>query len=197
VKGVVLDEHEARINTATITIEGSGIQRLIKTNELGEYEFDVPNGIYQIRAEVPNYYAFKRAAFRVKPNTVRIVNIVPVQRVLSIGLEATLQGEREQVKTAPPAEFESLKAPNPGEPSLEIVVRFQKRETDGEFVQYRGASLTYDAFTIYADRIRLDKRTLNLEASGKLIVEDGEHRIHATSIRASLKEHIVDLTFTF
>jgi len=197
VRGVVLDPHEARIIDATITVEGSRFVRVIKTNELGEYEIEVPSGVYRIRAEIPRYFPFQRAAFRVDGDAVRMINIVPTQRVLSTGLEVTARGSRQDVTTVSPPQNESFSLATRSGPLLEAVIQFQKRGTDGDFIRYSGAMLTYDSLAIYADTIRLNKRTLELKASGKLVVEDGKQRIHGTSVEANLREGTIGITLTF
>jgi hypothetical protein len=196
VKGVVLDPNEARISNARITIEGSGFEKAISTNELGEYEFEVPSGIYGIRAEVPNY-SFQRAAFRVKPRTVTMINIMPVQRILSTGLEVTREGARESVTAAPPPQSENLPFTASGEPLLDVAIEFQQRQMAGEFIEYGKAMLSYDCLTIYARRIRLNKRTFDLDASEGLVVEDGNQRLHGSYARANLRERKVALTLSF
>lgn len=54
---------------------------------------------------------------------------------------------------------------------------------------HRGVMVTFDALTIYANRIRLDKETLKLIADGEedILVIVGDKYIHAKQVEVNFK----------
>lgn len=47
--------------------------------------------------------------------------------------------------------------------------------------------VSFDALTIYADRVRLDSRSSTLEAQGNVVVEDGKRRLKISNAEIDLK----------
>ena len=44
-----------------------------------------------------------------------------------------------------------------------------------------------DSLTIYADKVRLAKKTLQIEANGNVVVEDGKNRTEAKSVKVKFE----------
>src|SRR5882724_1037629 len=127
IKGIVLDPNEARIPAVTILIEGGHVTRRLTTNDLGEYESEVPAGTYHIKADLPNYFPFQRAAIRVESGKTVTINVAPAQRVLSVGLEVTEQGVQEPVRMAPLPQYEIFALRSPPRDDLDVLVQYQRR----------------------------------------------------------------------
>lgn len=65
-KGKVVDVMGASIAKTTVTISGSSTRNQVVTNEAGEFEIQLPAGIYRIRTEdMPGFAASKYAKVRV------------------------------------------------------------------------------------------------------------------------------------
>lgn len=65
ITGVVLDANDARIASATIRIENARFSREIQSTDEGNFEFELPEGTYQITIEKDGFRRFKLSDFRV------------------------------------------------------------------------------------------------------------------------------------
>ena len=187
IHGTVIDPNGAVIPHAGVIVESRQIKRELVTNKEGAYEVELPSGIYQISTNIPAYYPFRRATFCVQPGVVTTINMAPVLRVLAIGLEVTSSGSREPITTAPPPKYESFSPPQSSGPRLDLLVRFSKRRKRGSNIEYAGAVASYNALTIYADKMRLEPKTSNLKAEGNVVVEDGKQRLQTNRAELEFK----------
>jgi hypothetical protein len=176
VKGTVMDPQGAAIPGATVIFENRHARQTVVTNDAGAYEIQLPTDTYSISTDLPAYYPFRRATFSVRPGSVTIINIAPLLRVLSVGLEVTSSGIREPVTKAPAPQYDSFWPSNSSETGLDLLVRFSRRRKREDKIEYRGAVASYDALTIYADKIRLDPKKPHFMAEGNVVVEDGNQR---------------------
>jgi carboxypeptidase family protein len=181
VRGSVFDPNEALIPKAKFIIEGRDFRREVSSNDVGEFEAEVPAGIYRITSEQGAYYPLKRASFRVAPDSVTVLNIRPALRVTSIALVVTEKGARDRVTYKRPPKYEVFQ-PTPGSGSLDLVVQFQKRSDKGDVVNFRNASLSYDSLFIYADFLYLEKSTFRISAHGNVLVEDNGRSVRGEKL---------------
>ena len=78
IKGLILDPNDARIPFATITIESSpkvGFRKKLKPGEAGEFEIELPAGIYYITVEATSFCKFEGWELKVVPRVTEMVNI--------------------------------------------------------------------------------------------------------------------------
>lgn len=78
IKGVVLDANDARVVGASLTIEGSpqaSFKRRLKTGEAGEFELELPAGVYDIAVEAAGFRHFTGWELKVKPRETEMINI--------------------------------------------------------------------------------------------------------------------------
>ncbi|HKR21845.1 MAG TPA: carboxypeptidase-like regulatory domain-containing protein [Pyrinomonadaceae bacterium] len=69
VAGVVFDVNEARIVGATIVVENTAVRKIVRSDDEGRFEVDVPEGTYQITVEQPGFKKFRRVGLRVDADT--------------------------------------------------------------------------------------------------------------------------------
>ncbi|MCI0487464.1 MAG: hypothetical protein L0229_12795 [Blastocatellia bacterium] len=71
---------------------------------------------------------------------------------------------------------------------FDISIQFGERSEAGNVVLYKGfksddkhlkVRVNYDLLTLYADHVRFNKKTRQLEAEGNVVFEDGNQRVHA------------------
>jgi hypothetical protein len=175
---------------ARITVEGAGLKREIIADSSGHYEAELAPGLYRISAVMNNWdYPFKRAAFRLRPGETTMINIVPAERILEIDTQVIAEiGFRDNVKTIPPPGYDSFSTTNRSRLPLDLLARYSEKQNSGNYVEYKEAMVSYDALSIYADRIRLDKNTFRVEASGNdVLVEDGKQRIRVKKATLDFK----------
>ncbi|MBC8166362.1 MAG: hypothetical protein H7Y20_10870 [Bryobacteraceae bacterium] len=53
--------------------------------------------------------------------------------------------------------------------------------------------VSYDALTVYAEKVRFDNSKFILEAQGNVVVEDGEQRIHSNNIMIKFKGGVPEI----
>ena len=188
VKGTVLDFNGAAIVTPkpTIVVKGRDQTRELHPDENGDYEVELPAGIYSISAEITGFFPFRRAAFRVQPDVTTMINIVPTPRYLVRG---TTVGEKAVDIASPRPRYDSFSPPKTHRGSPDLLIQFIKKRARNKTVFYEGAVVSYDTLTIYADKLRFNKKMLQLEASGiHVIVEDGKQRMRVRFVRVRFKE---------
>jgi Carboxypeptidase regulatory-like domain len=73
--GMVVDANGSRIAGATITVERDQFERVVKSDDEGRFEVEVPSGTYQITVEQPGFKKFHLPNFRFAPGACELVNI--------------------------------------------------------------------------------------------------------------------------
>ena len=175
VRGKVMDFNEAVIPGVTVIFESGQTKRTVVSDEAGNFGIELPAGIYQVTTETYNFFPFRRAAFRVQPGTVMAINVVPVPRAVSYGTEARR------------FYYESFSPPHAFGDPLDLLIRFSKQQQHKGIIEYSEAMASYDALTIYADKLCLDPKTPRLEAAGNVVVEDGKQRVQAKRAEVEFK----------
>lgn len=188
VRGTVMDSNGAVIviPKPTIIIEGGQTTKKVMPDENGNYEIELPAGIYQISTEIAGFYPFRRAAFRLQPGTSTVINVVPVARYLIRG--TTVSANEPIDIPAPSPKYESFSLPQSPAESLDLLIEFDKKRTHNVLIEYDRATVSYDVLTIYADKVCFNKKTLRLEASGdRVVVEDGKQRVEVKYVEVEFQ----------
>ena len=73
--GMVVDVNGSRIAGATITIERDQFEKVVKSNDEGRFEVEVPPGTYQLTVEQAGFKKFYLPDFRFAAGTCELVNI--------------------------------------------------------------------------------------------------------------------------
>ncbi|MEK6301667.1 MAG: carboxypeptidase regulatory-like domain-containing protein [Acidobacteriota bacterium] len=186
IKGAAMDVTGAVIPGATVGLYGKSDRWQTTTDQNGNYRFDAPPGIYEIRAEATGFLPFRRAPFRLESGQDILMNI----RIIPSGLAS-------HVVTQPPKiGEESFALPSSPDPSLILFVQFGAKQQHNDLVEYRGVMISYDVMTLYGDRARLNAKSLQLEVEGNVIVEDGLKRIRVRKATVEFRggKPVVSLT---
>jgi hypothetical protein len=208
--GAVVDINEARMAGASVIITGGGVTRTINTDEEGMYRIELPPGIYRLRVESTGFCPARRAAIYVRLSTVTTFNFSLIPCALSNDLtiaDGRYEGEVDRYRD--PFKEEVFPLTRSAGAPLELLVRYGRRREVQNVIEYQGTTVSYDEYAdnpagsvrrsrylgatisynslmIRGDRVRLDPRTLLLEAEGNVIVDDVKR--HARVRRA-----VVDL----
>ncbi len=75
IAGVVLDINDARIADATVIIERAKFKRELRSGDAGEFEIELPAGVYQITVEKHGFNRFVVESLKVKPKVTEMINI--------------------------------------------------------------------------------------------------------------------------
>jgi hypothetical protein len=114
----------------------------------------------------------RRALFVVRQDDTTVINLSPTLRVLSVALEVTSKGSRDLPSYNYVPKYDDVK-PFGGSP-LNIVIEYRKKTTKTtkpDVTEYRNAKLSYDSYSVSADVIRLDRKSLSFEASGNVTAD--------------------------
>jgi hypothetical protein len=116
-----------------------------------------------------------------------MINMVPTPCAIAyvITIENGEGTARDELR--PAFKTESVPIPDSSAQSLELVITYASREEDADTTVYAGNSapevvVTYNNLTIYARRVRFDRRTLRIYPEGSVTVEDGSR--HSTCERS-------------
>jgi hypothetical protein len=117
-------------------------------------------------------------------------------RILEAGTSVSSEGAKSLTKFAGAPNYEVL-WPEGGYSS--IVIRYDSMHEEGSEVVYAGirrwqgdtnVMASYDTVTIYADRIRVDRKTFQLDVEGDVIIEDGKERLRKSRVRVIIKNGV-------
>lgn len=185
VTGSVLDESGAVILVPEPVIVFKGKNKLTKVtvNENGLFEATLPSGTYDVTTEIPGFYPFRRAPFRVVGGTRIMINLVPSRRYLVRG--TTVSTKKGVDVQAPRPRYEQFQVP----PKLSLagLIQYEIRQKVARQVRYRFAVFSHNHLTVYADEILFDPKALRLTASGKsVIIEDGKRRMEVKGVAVSI-----------
>lgn len=218
--GTVTDMNDARVPQAKVIIDGAGTTLTVSTEEDGTYQSELPPGTYRIRVESLGFCPVRRASFRMQPSTTTLLNFTliacPLANQLAIK-DGQYKGE--VTRYLDPFKEESVPIVSTSEAPLELLIRYGERREGANFVEYKGAAVSYDEYapnpagsvrrrkyqgvtvtyntlTIYADKVRLDPKNLRLEAYGNVVVEDGSRCVRGKRAVVDLKTSEPDIELT-
>jgi hypothetical protein len=184
-KVTVLDTLGRSVPNISMLIEGNGTKRTFSSNDDLSHEFELPGGVYRITSQKDGgyYFQFKRAPFRIVSGHTTLINVIPPLRILAIG---TVVGEKDFVNLAPEPQYRSMAVPHSANPELNLLVQYDHMRDRGNAIEYTGharpfsgAIVSYDALSICADWVTIDKGSLRVRAEGNVIIEDGKERVQA------------------
>jgi hypothetical protein len=184
VAGSVLDQSGAAILVPEPVIVFKGENKVTKVtvNENGRFKATLPSGTYEVTTEIPGFYPFRRAAFRVVGGASIMINLVPSRRYFVRGTTvSTKKGVDEKASRPRYEQFQiTPKLSLPG------LIQFKIRQNVTRQVRYGFAVFSHNHLTVYADEILFDPKGVRLAASGKnVILEDGQQRIEVKRVAVS------------
>jgi Carboxypeptidase regulatory-like domain len=188
--GNVMDVNGAAIviPRPEITVENVETRAVtkIEPDSNGDYQTELPIGIYRIGVNVTNFYPFRRAVFSISPGKTIMINVVPALRYLVRG--TTVSTKEPVDKIAPKPIYDSFSIPQSRSGLLNMLIRFDKKRTVGDTIEYQNAVLSYDALTIYADKLRFRRKMLRARAVGtNVVVENDGQRVQVKSAELDFK----------
>jgi len=171
-----------------VLFHSKDVEKKVVTDREGNYESDLPPGIYNVTAKCPmtsgnwEYHPSSRAEFEMKPNSSSMVNLmVLIKRIRKSPAGGVSQPEYRKGDLK--SQFLEIKI-GP-EQSRKILMRYSSRVSSKSLVEFHGkrdyrqdalVSATSDVLAIYADTISVEKPKLHMRAIGHVIVEDGKQR---------------------
>ncbi len=196
--GMVTDVDTNRVAGVQISIEGRGTTRTVVTDKDGLYNIDVPEGVYEIRFKVLGYCPGRRARISAESGTSIVLNFTVIVCSLDDMLvvkNGQYQGEVERYRL--PFKEESFFLGSSPSPPLNLLVQFGERQERNGIIEYKGftisgsralnTTVSYNLLTVHADTVCLRKRTLQLQAAGNVVIEDGHNTSRADLVTVEFK----------
>lgn len=162
IRGRLMDASRG-VQNIKVLVEGATAMREVVTDTGGDYEIELPPGVYTITANLPEYYPYRRAPFRVRPGVLTIVNL----NLILIGIDRIHGGGKD-------LHYEKLLLPLTSDERLSVLIAYYDRKENERFVEYEGIRLYYDALAVHAVNFQLDKRDFTFKATGNVHVDDGQ-----------------------
>ncbi len=181
VAGTVSDPSGAVIVNAKVLVRSSSFERETATNQEGKYEIELPPGILSIEVRSPGFCRAHRPSFNARAQ-------------MQVKFDFTLlvcpsHGEG-------PMSYESFTLKSGSSTPPAFLIRFGKRTDRQDTIEFEGAvteiayydsdtkltdrhknqvkvAVIYDCWTISANHLTLNKRTLRMELSGDVAILDG------------------------
>lgn len=180
-----MDLAEGAAPNAIVIAGGSGKAWRTLADESGNYSFKLPPAIYTITTKpITGFDTYRRAAFHLTGGRSVVINLI-----LLPGEPSTHTNSKSS-----PIAYEYISLPAAGS-ALNALVQYGSREEGDTVVEYKGVLFSYEFITIKADRARLNKEKLQLEAEGDVFVEDGNGRTYARQVKFSLGSMGPELRF--
>jgi subtilase family serine protease len=176
-KGRLVDINKAILPGETIVISNKTNSWEVKTDLLGEYQINLPIGIYQITVKSPGFFPFQRASFQINENSSAVIDIqlIPTNEIIC---ELVVDSEDKEIKAANSLNLnydEFITDCFIGNSNLNLIINFSNKQENKQLIEYTRVVLSYNLFTVYADKMIFDKKSLLLKASENVVVREGEH----------------------
>lgn len=170
-----------------ILVEGQNLKRRYSLG-VAEFAVALPPGIYQITATCNNFYPYRRSPLQVKSGEIIRINLLPALRILSVADGIDEKGAFEKYQYAPQVRYESFLSSITSALTPQLLIRFDQRTRRSGYTEYTSKLNTtlmasYDALSIFADKIRFDEKSAVLEAEGDVVFENGKTRTRHSSLR--------------
>jgi hypothetical protein len=98
-------------------------------------------------------------------------------------------------REAPEPKYDVFDVPDSAVTEIDLVIQYDLKREGGEIIEYQyegrplsGVVVSYDVLTVSADRVKLDKKKLRVEAEGHVIIEDGKSRTRAERLAVEFKD---------
>jgi Carboxypeptidase regulatory-like domain len=187
-RGTVADPTGAVVPGAKVLFKSNVANYSVTTAANGTYDTQLPVGTYGIDVRKPGL-CYQRAQFRLLASAPLTINAVVTACAIAdvVTLENGKGTARDEIRPAYRAE--SVLIPDSSTQPLEMLITYASREEDADVTTYTGNGApevvaTYDNLTVYARRVRFDRKALRIYAEGSVVVEDGTGR--STGERAAL-----------
>ena len=189
-EGIVVDPTGAIVPGANVSFESAGATYSAATAADGKYKIEVPEGRYEISVRKPGF-CYRRAPFRIASSQSLTINAA--LSVCAIADVLTIENgvSRAHDELRPVYKEESIAVPCGAAEKLEMLIIYGVREEKADTAAYEGnrdfntVVATYNNVTVYAQRIRFDRKSSHLYAQGNVLIENGSGRSSGEEVTLS------------
>jgi hypothetical protein len=181
--GGLIEAHYGGVESnATVIFKNAKTTKSGQSDVNGAYSLFLPPGIYEIIVKRASELRYKRALVAIPcPNNLSI-NIYTLPECVSYGCQR--QG----------FDFSSFLYSWTKNRSLDLLIAYNTRKKSKTRIEYNDAMLTYDKYTLSADKIVQNLRSETLIAEGKGWIEDGNNRQNFDKLRLTFNSDGIQIT---
>jgi hypothetical protein len=189
--GVVSDTNGWRVGDANVKFESPGGAHAARTNADGEYEIELPPGVYRVSVTSPGYFQMRRADVLISP-----AESVEINLTIFLDTPERVVRDGKVVGLRLPFNNDSFDIPE-SRGHLQLLILYGERSKGQVDNRYKGARLangvvvpvivSYNHLTVRAEEALFNKKGLTLKATGNVIVEDGKRSTNCQSIELTFK----------
>jgi Carboxypeptidase regulatory-like domain len=175
-RGTVTDPLGAVIPGVEVTFSSQQLTKRTTASATGQYDSDLPFGGYTMTAERKHFRTYRRPLFLVEsPLSLTFDISLPLGKIV----DRVVVGKLDQPFNYYGEEF--LPAPSKDGVPFQLYVRYTKRASNGNTLDYSGENnphedsvfVAYNLFSLRADHVIFDVERKTLRASGSVVVSDG------------------------
>lgn len=141
----------------------------------GEFKFDVPPGVYEIKTEVRRAFPYKRAPLSVHSGHDVFVRLVP--RIQILGVSLNVAGP-DIAHKAPPVKYEFV----PLSKDQKALMEYETRQGTESKISYTYAVLSYGNWSFVADNMSIDEKEKTITLSGRPVIYRGSESFDARTV---------------
>jgi len=182
-------ENVAVPNCEVVFRTGKNTKKIVAAGD-GHFEADLPAGVYSATTNCPAapgswlYHAAVHSDFEVKTGSSTLLNLMTLLKQAKAGKSKEGKDLLEYKSDDLKSEF-LISMAAASAPSRKVLVRYLRRAASKDLAEYEGrrdyrqnapASVSFDALSIYADVITIEKPVLHIKAVGHVVIEDGKQR---------------------
>lgn len=196
VVGTVLDVREAAMYGATVVIYNEERRFETTVDTEGQFQFQVPEGTYEIQATARNFCTASRAPFKVaSKSTVTVKLALLVSPIVSRIYKEKGAHPSETDRHECPFTIERIPAGSTLKADKEVWIQFGDITKVGETNCYSGyfseekpqaVIVSYDLLTLYADKVCLSDKN-ELTAFGTISLDHGDGQVQTLNEGDALK----------
>ncbi len=199
VRGTIKDSSGPAVRDARVhvTFENEKLSVTVPTNEVGDYEVDLPLGVYTMSAVGSRgslFRPYRRPEFRVI-SPIDITLNATLSRMPVIGDGYCCRNSVVNASDVTYYDGDFFSIPSQEGVPFRLYVSYVKRvRSDNYYYDYTGDNeppyedsvfVAYNLFSLQANTVHYDMERRRLEASGNVVVEDesGQHRGYSMTFR--------------
>lgn len=160
---------------ATIVFEDAKMERRAVSDRNGAYSVLLPSGVYDILIKRWSVLRYRRARISVSCPIDLTLNIYTLPECVSYGCRQTGYY------------FSAFNGWTKNR-ILNVLVAYYSRRKSGTKIEYIDAVLTYDKYTVFADKMIHDVKSKTFLAKGKVWIEEGNDRRYFDKLKITFQE---------
>jgi hypothetical protein len=177
VSGTATDKYDFIEQGAIVEFKSAKMTNSTKSDLDGAYSLSLSPGIYEIKVKRASELRYRRARLAVScPNNI-VLNIYVLPECVSYGCRSPGFG------------FSNFTYGWTKSRSLDLLIAYNTSKKSKNRITYKDAMVTYDKYTLSAEKVVQDLRSKTITAEGNGWIEDGKGRRTFTTLALAFGSH--------